>query len=504
MLEEPWPIEKNETDALLLTLGIYSAAPYEFVMFAFEWGVGELEGYDGPLQWQKDILDEVGKGLSLGEAIQKAVASGHGIGKSSLISWLILWAISTFEDTRGVVTANTDTQLRTKTWAELAKWHRLFIAKHFFELTATSIYSRLKTHEKTWRIDIIPWDETNPEAFSGLHNKGKRVFVAFDEASAIHKAIWAATEGVLTDANTEIIWCAFGNPTRNTGYFYDCFHSMRHRWKPVHIDSRSVSITNKTQIGKWVTDWGEDSDFVRVRVRGLFPKAEPDTLIPLDWIEQAMERIIPKEQRAGPVFLGVDVARYGDDDTCTVPKNGRETMPLRYVHGFDTMQVTGDVIQTTAELKAYEVHVDVIGLGSGVVDRLNEARNDPNHNFKAGVVAVNSSESAIDEEQYVNVRAEMWYAARESLNPLNPACMSLPKDERLAGDLSAIKMMPPDSRGRKRIEPKEKTKERLGRSPDAGDAYAMAVYRSFLSFAKAAAGWGHGNVMSLPPPPEWE
>lgn len=476
--------------------------PEAFVRMAFPWGKGDLLNYAGPQVWQTAILCEIrDKICTVNEAIQKAVASGHGIGKSALVAWIILWAISTMEDTRGTVTADTDNQLRTKTWPELSKWHRLFIAKHWFKMEATSIHSVDPKHEKTWRIDIIPWDETNPEAFSGLHNKGKRVLVIFDEASAIHPKIWEATAGVLTDADTEIIWCVFGNPTRNTGIFHECFYSLRHRWSPVHIDSRSVAITNKAQIEKWKVDMGgEDSDFFRVRVRGQFPKAEPDTLIPLDWIEAAMERVLPPEQKRGPISLGVDVARYGDDDTVTAPKNGRECLPLRYVHGYDTMQVVGDVKLTCNELtplspKQTPIGVDVIGLGAGVVDKLNE----DGYN----VSAINSSEVAIDEERFVNLRAEMWYAARESLNPSNPAAMSLPKDDRLAGDLSSIKVLPPDSRGRVRIEPKEKTKERLGRSPDAGDAYAMAVYRSYALYAKPIASWADGQIMSLPPVPEW-
>ena len=470
--------------------------PYGFVLWAFPWGEGALEKFNGPQEWQAKILKEVrDKLLTLDQAIQKAVASGHGIGKSALVAWLILWAISTLEDTRGTITANTDTQLRTKTWPELAKWHNLFIAKHWFEYTATSLFSKDKQHEKTWRIDMIPWDETNPEAFAGLHNEGKRIILIFDEASAIHDAIWKTSEGALTDKNTQILWFAFGNPTRNTGRFYDCFHSFRHRWNPEHIDSRSVSITNKDQIGKWISDYGDDSDFVRVRVKGLFPKAEPDTLIPLDWIEAAMAREIPPEQSRGPAVLGVDVARYGDDDSVVCVKNGRLVALVNYVHGYDTMQVTGMVKNICKEYKVSEIHVDVIGLGAGVVDKLGE----DNYN----VVGVNSSEKAMDEEEFINTRAEMWYAARESLNPINPAAMALPKDDRLAGDLSSIKIQPPDSRGRKRIEPKEKTKERLGRSPDAGDAYAMAVYKSYTMYAKPIAAWGHGNMMPLPLTPEW-
>ena len=161
--------------------------------------------------------------MNINQAIQLAVASGHGIGKTALVSWIILWAISTKPDARGVVTANTETQLKTKTWAELGKWFHMFIGKDFFSLTATALFAKDSAHERTWRIDMVPWCERNTEAFAGLHNKERRILVVFDEASAIPDVIWETTEGALTDANTEIIWCVFGNPTRNTGRFRECF-----------------------------------------------------------------------------------------------------------------------------------------------------------------------------------------------------------------------------------------------------------------------------------------
>ncbi|MGZ5905641.1 MAG: terminase, partial [Reyranella sp.] len=120
------------------------------------------------------------------EAVRMAVASGHGIGKSALVAWIILWALSTVSDTRGIVTANTEGQLRTKTWPELAKWHALSTNKDWFTYTATSLhYSALPGRDKTWRVDAITWSENNTEAIAGLHNKGKRAFALFDEASSI-------------------------------------------------------------------------------------------------------------------------------------------------------------------------------------------------------------------------------------------------------------------------------------------------------------------------------
>jgi len=493
---------------LIEDMGRLSRDPYKFVLYSFPWGVRGGILQDRHIEpWQTAILCDLRDGIiDYKEAIQRAVAAGHDVGKSALVSWVILWSLSTMTDTRGVVTANTDKQLKSKTWPELSKWYNLFIAKHWFTLTATAIFSRIPGHELTWRFDAIPWDETQPEAFSGLHNQGRRAVMIFDEASAIHDKIWEATDGVMLDDNTELIWLAFGNPTRNTGRFHAAFHRFRHRWHPRHVDARDCSIASKDQIHKWFEDYGEDSDFFRVRVAGKFPKAEPDTLIPIDWIELAQARDIAPEQRHGPIVLAVDVARYGDDDSVVCPKNGRQIMPLEVVHGYDTMAVAGLVSNVVDQLGAIEVHVDVIGLGAGVVDRLNERLSDPKDPFRANVVAINSSEVAMDEEAFNNVRSEMWYAARESLNPNNPACMALPADDMLAGDLSSIKTKPVDSRGRSRIEPKEDTKERLGRSPDRGDAYAMAVYKSYARRGRPSVGWAiaSGNVAAnMPPDPDW-
>ena len=220
--------QKNEYEAqLALDIGGFAYDPLGFVLYAFPWGE------EGPLfdrkieDWQRDELEAIGEALKAGvsvtdaaaRAIRRAIASGHGIGKSAFVSWVILWAVSTLEDARGVVTANTEAQLKGKTWAELAKWHRLCLCGHWFDCTATALISRLPGHEKTWRVDMVPWSERNTEAFAGLHNMGRRVLLVFDEASAIPDSIWDVSEGALTDDNTEIIWIVCGNPTRNTGRF---------------------------------------------------------------------------------------------------------------------------------------------------------------------------------------------------------------------------------------------------------------------------------------------
>ena len=174
-------------------------------------------------------------------------------------------------DCKAVITANTEVQLRTKTWPELAKWYRLALHRHWCNFGATSITARDPKHERTWRCDMVPWSETNTEAFAGLHNQGNRILLVFDEASSINDLVWEVAEGALTDERTEIIWLCLGNPTLSTGCFRECFGRLRHRWHTVQVDSRTVEGTNKEQLAQWIEDYGEDSDFVRVRVRGEFP-----------------------------------------------------------------------------------------------------------------------------------------------------------------------------------------------------------------------------------------
>lgn len=479
-------IDPAEQD-LLDDIAQFQHDPLGFVRYAFPWGESELAADAGPDEWQSDTLSTLGERLRSGaidanEAIQIAVASGHGIGKSALVAWLILWALCTFEDTRGVVTANTENQLKTKTWAELAKWHRLLICKHWFTLTATALFSIDPEHQRTWRIDMVPWSEQNTEAFAGLHNKGKRILLVFDEASAIPNAIWEVSEGALTDEGTEIIWAAFGNPTQTTGRFRECWTRFKHRWVTRQIDSRTVSRTNKAQIQKWLDDYGEDSDFVRVRVRGVFPRAGLNQLIGEDIVE-ACRQYNADGFDAMAVIIGVDVARFGDDQSVIIRRQGRKVFPPEKFRGLDTVALAGKVVEAIQEFDPDAVFIDGVGVGGGVVDQL-RARN-----FDLSVFDVNAGARAADVTTYASKGAEMWGEMKEYLK----GGAELPDDAELREELTA-RQYGFTHLQQIQLEKKEDLKkpDRLGRSPDTADALALTFAETVAPRRRARrSGGGH-------------
>lgn len=443
----------------------YTHDPSGFARYAFPWGESELCESAGPRKWQQDINLAIAEHLSTPETrfqpCRIAVSSGHGIGKSAQIAMLVVWAMSTCEDCKVVITAGTGTQLATKTVPEVSKWFRLAVNSHWWEINATSIRFRSDKRQANWRSDFITWSDHNTEAFAGLHNQGKRIVVIDDEASAIGDKVWEVTEGALTDENTEIIWLAFGNPTQNTGRFKECFGRFKHRWKTFQIDSRKVEGTNKEQINKWIEDYGEDSDFVRVRVKGEFPRAASNQFIDTESVA-----LCRKYKAEGwdsfPKILGVDVARFGDDQTVLFMRQGRKTHVVLQTRGLSTAQVTDRVAEVIDAENVAGVVVDSDGIGAPVHDQL-VARGYRNvlHEFHGGKPAnrVNA---------YFNRRAEVWGLLRDALK----AGLEIPDLPELEADLTGPQYG--FSSGQQvQLEKKDDMKKRGLSSPDLGDALAM-------------------------------
>lgn len=453
--------DRKNLSELAAYIGQFTHDPVGFVYAAFPWGEeGPLKDIR-PQQWQIDILSEIRDGFKMpDEALREAVASGHGIGKSCLVAWLILWAMATYEDTRGVVTANTDGQLKSKTWPELSVWYTRFIGRELFTLTATSIFSNETGHERTWRIDAIPWSERNTEAFAGLHNHGKRILIVFDEASAIIDKIWEVTEGAMTDKDTEKIWVAFGNPTRTNGRFYDCFHKLRKFWHCRQIDSRDVPISDKKMIHSWEEQWGEDSDFFKVRVRGEFPSASESQFISRAIVDKAIERAPnPLTYQRLPAVIGVDPAWTGSDSLEIVLRQGPFYKHLLTLGKNDNdVHTAGILAKFEDEYQAQAVFIDE-GYGTGI--------------YSVGQTMgrtwrLVSFAGKPDNDYYANKRAEMWANMKAWLMEEG----MLEDDQQLVDDLTGPEAFV-NLRGKLQLESKDDMKRRGLPSPNKADALAL-------------------------------
>lgn len=831
-------MNSQEEDRLLKIMAACRLDPLKFAQIAYPWGKDGLVESAGPRKWQSEILNEISNHLKNPSTrftpLMMAVASGHGPGKSALVSIVVDWALSTRTDTKIVVSASTNTQLATKTFPEIIKWIRMSINAHWFNTTATSVSSRDPNHVRTWRADAIPWSAESVESFAGLHNKGRRIVLIFDEAchddqtevmtekgwrffkdlsgderlltmdqhgvaeymlpeslhtshrggemigydvrgasflvtpnhrmlvesqngissmrnagelsnlknlevkiprefkwtatdlekieipalvgtrrswpakfvdaddfielmgwycseghlsyscgkyrvvgftqkntdhiaslcrklgfkakvyldcsmpqvrihcaqlaeflsafgvgcknkgvppflrkasarqidiflnayrdgdgytktkgrdifytsskrmadelqelcfmagqqssvtmralkgvendfgthigisscdgyivsrswthaklslktknlkkieydgmvycatlpkhgvlftrrngtciwsgnSAIDDKIWEVAEGALTDENTEIIWLAFGNPTRNSGRFKECFGRFKHRWKTRQIDSRMVEGTNKEQLETYVRDYGEDSDFVRVRVKGEFPRAGTMQFIPGDIVSEARRRE-PSVHSTDPIVMGVDVGRFGDDQSVIVIRRGRDAVSIPWVklRGADTMTLAARVMELAQQWQPDAIFVDEGGVGGGVVDRLRMLKQTV-IGIQFGSKSDRSQEIGEGNIIYANKRAEMWGYMRDWLKG-----GSIPNDPDLESELCGVEYGYVALRGQDAIQLEKKSdmKKRGLASPDQADALALTFAYLVLPSAHQPAYKNQGN-----------
>ena len=460
---------KTEDLDLADEISEFYADPLGFVKFAYPWlEPGQLASSAGPDEWQTKFLTDLGNEVRLrkfdGEnavaPIRMATASGHGIGKSTIVAWIVNWIMSTRPDAVGTVTANTFPQLKSKTWSQIQKWTRLCITSHWFLISGARIAHR--EHPESWFFTPQTCREENSEAFAGQHSAKSSSVYVFDEASAIPEKIFEVAEGGLTDGESMIF--LFGNPTRSNGKFHRVvFGSERNRWNHRSIDSRTSAMTNKALIEEWITDYGENSDFVRVRVRGLPPAASD-----LQFIDSV--RIFEAQEREAvffgddPLIVGVDVARGGNDSNVIQFRRGLDakSIPAIRIPGEQTrdamrlVSVLANVIETH---KPAYVFVDGTGIGGPIVDRLKQLGHRCVHEVQFGW--------ASPDQKYANMRAYMWSRMRDWL--LKGA---IPKDEQLETDLTGPSYHH-DKADRVVLERKEDMKKRGLDSPDHGDALAV-------------------------------
>jgi hypothetical protein len=472
------PIYSSEDEQTLMTR-LWSPKvkddPEAFVLFCFPWGQPNtpLAKFSGPRKWQREVLRSIGDHIKHNDGklqmdtLRQAVSSGRGIGKSALVSWLILWMMTTRIGATVIVSANSEAQLRSVTWGELSKWAAMAINAHWWEISATKLLPAqwltelverdLKKGARYWAAEGKLWSEENPDSYAGVHNHDGMMLI-FDEASGIPDAIWSVGAGFFTENILDRYWFAFSNPRRNTGYFFECFNSKRNFWRTRNIDARTVEGTDKQVYEQIIAEYGEDSSQARIEVYGEFPSAGEDQFISPQLVDEAQAR--PKYQdTSAPIIVGVDPARSGADSTVILVRQGRDIISIKRYQGEDTMTIVGRVIEAIEEFRPALTVIDEGGLGYGILDRLTEQR------YK--VRGVNFGWKSSKPIMWGNRRAEMWGAMREWLRTA-----SIPTDRQLKSDLIGPTKKP-DSKGTIFLEGKKEMKARGLASPDAADALAV-------------------------------
>lgn len=400
----------------------------KFVLFVYPWGKSgtPLANRTGPRSWQRDDLqamtehirnnrERVAMGLEP-VMYREATASGRGTGKSAKFAWLTHWMMTTRLGSTCVVTANTEPQLKSRTFAEIGRWGAMALNKHWFEYSVLSVKPRgwfstalrdqLGIDSQYYYTQGQLWSEESPDAFAGVHNPAG-VLLIFDEASGIPIPIYTVSEGFFTEPEIDRYWLTASNPRRNSGGFFDSFHSQKKRWRLRHLDSRTVEGTDKTVLQEIVDTYGEDSDTANIEVRGLFPVQGDKQFISNKLAKEAQERKIDQKDNFAPLIMGVDVARYGRDHTVLRFRRGRDarSIPAVRIKGFDNVEVADTVAHWADKLQVDAINIDA-GNGTGVIDILRHS------GYRVNEVWFGAEST---QREYAFKRTDMWAQMREWL-----------------------------------------------------------------------------------------
>lgn len=426
---------------------------------------------DDPVAWLLDFVDfQEDEGLTdyqedaLRKLIEKrrvSLRGPRGFGKTALASWSILWfAVTHPVDTKIPTTASSWKQLEKFLWPEIHKWYRRVRWPMWRSLggIVPEIFSlKMEVGDQCEAFAIA---SDRPDLMEGAH--GTNLFYVFDESKAIPTSIWDSAEGAFSTG--EGYWMAVSTPGERGGRFFQIHRRAPgfERWFPIHVTLEQAVAAGRVS-REWAEDmrrqWGEDHPLYEAHVLGEFPEHEEDALISLSWVMAARDNEL---EPSGDPIVGVDIARFGADDSCMVGRQGDVVLGVEIWHGNDLMQSTGKI-----KNRGFPANVDSIGVGAGVVDRL--------HEQKYAVHGINVADAARDKEHFKNLRAELYWNLRERFKAGDIDLSRLPVQvfDRLTGELTSLRFEY-KSTGQIQIEAKDAMKKRLGHSPDIADALALA------------------------------
>ena len=421
-----------------------------------------------PEPWQAAALEAVRDNDKV------AIRSGHGVGKTTYLAWLVLWWLMTRHPAKIAATANTAHQLSDVLWSEIGKWHGRMpeVLRRLLEVKRDKV--EVAGVPDSFAVARTARRE-QPEALQGFHSTN--MLFVIDEASGVDDLVFEVGQGAMSTAGAKTVMT--GNPTRTSGYFYDAFHRMSASWHTMKVGCADSTQVAPAFLAEMAQRYGAGSNVYRVRVEGEFPLADDDSVVPAHLISAAMDREVEPAPTT-PIVWGLDVARYGDDRSALAKRQGERLIEVKTWQGADLMETAGRIFNEYSVCnfrnRPSAIYVDSIGLGSGVLDRLKE--------LGLPVRGVNVSEAPAVGERYLRLRDELWFRVREW--PEARSCQ-LPRDEELAAELGAprFKIL---STGKLKVDSKDELKKRGARSPDKADAVCLTFAQNGAALSLGSAG----------------
>lgn len=429
-----------------------------------------------PQEWQADAL----RAIAANDKV--AIRSGHGVGKTAFLSWLILWWLLTRYPTKIVATANTAHQLNDVLWTEVDKWARQMPEGFRGQLEFTKDKISLSGSSDSFCAFRVSRRE-NPESLQGFHSEN--MLFVLDEASGIDEQVFIVGEGAMSTRGAKTVMT--GNPTRAEGFFYEAFHANRDQWECRKVSCADGDYVDPKFIAEMAAKYGEDSNTYRVRVAGEFPTQSDDVLVPLHLVEGATRRDIESSPTT-PVVWAVDVARFGGDRSALCKRQGHVILEkCKTWQNKDLMELAG-IILTEYEATPYmmrpeSIFIDSIGVGGGLADRLSE--------LDLPAIGIAVSESPSLKERFTRLRDELFWKAREWFEARD---CQIPNDEALISEITAVRYKY-QSTGKLKIESKDEMKKRGMRSPDVADAFVLTFAHEGATAMGQSSRWsGRGSI----------
>jgi len=416
-----------------------------------------------PAIFIKEVLgiDLWSKQVEIAESVRDnprtSVRSASAVGKTCVSACIALWFLCAFHPSTVLTTGKSFRQVKEQLWREIRTKHAQARIPIGGDITQTSL-----TLKDDWFAFGFSTDE--PDRITGFHNK--HVLEIVDEASGIPDEVFGALENPLAAGFTRSL--LLGNPTQSVGKFRDSF--TEGVYKNFHIsafDTPSFTgednypfLISKQYVEQKKQEWGEDNPLYEVYIKGDFPSGETDRLVPFGLAEAAIYREI-KPDKEDVVAIGVDTARFGDDENALYVRRGDKVIDKAFWKKSDTEATIGHIVHKLREYEGAVVNIDE-GYNPGVVDGLRAIH------FRVNGISFQGKPK--NGKLYANVRAEMYW---NLASKFKEGTMQIPNDKVLLKQLTDIKKKPLNRYDQIIIESKDEMKQRGLKSPDRADALAL-------------------------------